>query len=66
MSFELPPHKWAAFMNPLPGEIAAPEFIIDDVIAAGTVVIAGERGLGKTSALVPLMAAAAGLTEEFP
>ena len=66
MSFELPPHKWAAFMNPLPDEIAAPEFIIDDVIAAGTVVIAGERGLGKTSALVPLMAAAAGLTEEFP
>ena len=66
MSYELPPHKWADFISPLPSELKAPEFIIDDVITAGTVVIAGERGLGKTSALVPLMAAAAGLTVDFP
>ena len=66
MSYELPPHKWADFLSPLPSELKAPEFIIDDVITAGTVVIAGERGLGKTSALVPLMAAAAGLTVDFP
>ena len=66
MNYELPPHKWADFINPLPSELMAPEFVIDNVIAAGTVVIAGERGLGKTSALVPLMAAAAGLTVDFP
>ena len=66
MSYELPPHKWADFISPLPSELMAPEFVIDNVIAAGTVVIAGERGLGKTSALVPLMAAAAGLTVDFP
>ena len=66
MNYELPPHKWADFLSPLPSELKAPEFIIDDVITAGTVVIAGERGLGKTSALVPLMAAAAGLTVDFP
>ena len=66
MSYELLPHKWADFISPLPSELMAPEFIIDDVITAGTVVIAGERGLGKTSALVPLMAAAAGLTVDFP
>ena len=66
MSYELPSHKWADFISPLPSELMAPEFVIDNVIAAGTVVIAGERGLGKTSALVPLMAAAAGLTVDFP
>jgi hypothetical protein len=66
MSFELSPHKWANFLSPLPSELQAPEFIIDDVISAGTVVLAGERGLGKTSALVPLMAAIADLTLCFP
>ena len=35
----------------------APEFVVDDVLIAGTAVIAGERGLGKTSMLVPLMMA---------
>lgn len=66
MSYELPPHKWADFLSPIPFELQAPEFVIDNVITAGTVVIAGERGLGKTSALVPLMAAVAGLTVDFP
>ena len=66
MNYELPRHKWADFINPLPDELAAPEFIIDHVIAAGTVVLAGERGLGKTSLLVPLLALVAGLTVDFP
>ena len=45
------PHPLAQFKKAMPDEIAAPEFVIDNVLAAGTAVIAGERGLGKTSVL---------------
>ena len=59
------PHPLAQFKKAMPDEIAAPEFVIDNVLAAGTAVIAGERGLGKTSVLVPLMMCATGLLNGF-
>ena len=59
-------HPWCEFIPSCPDELKIVEFVLDDVIAAGTVVIAGERGLGKTSALVPLMASVAGLSSTFP
>ena len=66
MSTQLPPHKWANWEPAYPDKIEMPEFILDDVIVSGTVVIAGERGLGKTSAIIPMMLSAAGLCPNFP
>ena len=40
--------------------------VIDDLWAAGTVCIAGERGLGKTSMLVPLALVPTGLLVNYP
>ena len=66
MNSDLPPHAWAKWENAYPEIIEMPEFILDDVIVAGTVVIAGERGLGKTSTVIPMMLSAAGLCPNFP
>ena len=60
------PHPLARFLDAEPDRVEAPEFIIDDVLTAGTVVVAGERGLGKTSFLVPLLLACTGLLQEYP
>lgn len=66
MSFELAPHKWTNYEKLFEVQLEAPEFVLDSVIAAGTVVLAGERGLGKTTLLVPMMAAVAGLSPHYP
>ena len=59
-------HPFAIFLDGFTEEVEAPEYVIDNAVAAATVVIAGERGLGKTSMLVPLMIAATGLLEHYP
>ena len=61
-----PIHPWARFIKFGSGPCLAPEMVVDDVIAAGTVVIAGERGIGKTSALVPLLLTPTGLLNNWP
>lgn len=66
MNCDLPPHPWANWEHAYTEIIKMPEFILDNVIVAGTVVIAGERGLGKTSAVIPMMLSAAGLCPKFP
>ena len=60
------PHGWSPLDAPLLDQLEAPEFVLDGVIAAGAVAIAGERGLGKTSVLIPMMMAVAGLIENYP
>lgn len=60
------PHAWAVFTPSYPDVLEAPNFVLDNVLAAGTIVIAGQRGVGKTSALVPLMAIASGLCSVVP
>lgn len=57
------PHGWSPADEPLLRSVKAPEFILDDVLAAGAVVFAGERGLGKTSVLLPMMMAVAGVID---
>lgn len=59
-------HTWTAWQPAYAEEIEIPEFVLDNVLTAGTVVIAGERGLGKTSAIVPMMLSVAGLCRDFP
>ena len=59
-------HPFANYLKADVENIEAPEFVVDDVIAAGTVVFAGERGLGKTSALVPLLICCTGLLDDYP
>ncbi len=60
------PHAWTTWQSAYAENIEIPEFVLDNVLAAGTVVIAGERGLGKTSAIVPMMLSVAGLCSDFP
>ena len=60
------PHPWSVFTHSCPAVLEVPEFVLDNVLAAGTIVIAGQRGLGKTSALVPLMTIVAGLCSDLP
>lgn len=55
------PHGWLPSVEPLLRSVEAPEFVLDGVLAAGAVVFAGERGLGKTSVLLPMMMAVAGV-----
>ena len=59
-------HPWSVFTPSCPDVLEAPEFVLDNILAAGTIVIAGQRGLGKTSALVPLMTIVAGLCTALP
>lgn len=48
-------------------ELIEPEFVIDYALQAGVLVIAGASGVGKTTILVPLIAAAAGIhSDTFP
>ncbi len=54
------PHGWIPSDEPILSAVEAPEFVLDGVLAAGAVVFAGERGLGKTSVLLPMMMAVAG------
>ena len=56
---KLKPHGWSPSDEPLLRSVEAPEFVLDGVLAAGAVVFAGERGLGKTSVLLPMMMAVA-------
>ncbi len=44
--------------------ISKPEYIIDNQISAGAVIIAGDSGVGKTSAVVGMALCAAGLTTD--
>ena len=57
------PHGWKPSDQPILGAVEAPEFVLDGVLAAGAVVFAGERGLGKTSVLLPMMMAVAGVID---
>ena len=57
------PHGWSPSDEPILGAVEAPEFVLDGVLAAGAVVFAGERGLGKTSVLLPMMMAVAGVID---
>ena len=66
MNSVVKPHPWSVFTPSCPEVLEVPEFVLDNVLAAGTIVIAGQRGLGKTSALVPLMAIASGLCTAVP
>lgn len=59
-------HPYARYLDACTADVEAPEFVIDNVLIAGTVVLAGERGLGKTSVLVPMLAACTGLLNDYP
>jgi hypothetical protein len=48
-------HPMAKFIDPLPAQTSATEFVIDGVLAAGMTLLAGGWGVGKTSQLVPLL-----------
>ena len=61
LSSDLKPHGWQPSDNVLYDQLEAPEFVLDGVIAAGAVAFAGERGLGKTSVLIPMMLAEGGI-----
>ena len=55
------------FSNYLPyalGKLEPDEFIFDDILIAGVTLLAGFTGIGKTTALVPLMARAAHLCSD--
>lgn len=56
-------HPWSKRVNLEEAKVSAPEFIIDNVIASGTVAIAGTRGVGKTSCLIPLVLHATNLVQ---
>lgn len=69
MEFTQPgtPHPLLQFSDYVSPHLEAPEFIIDGLIQAGIVMIAGASGVGKTTCLVPLFAAAAHLCPaDFP
>jgi hypothetical protein len=55
------PHPLAHFVPLKMGAPHVPEFLIDDVLIAGMALIVGAKGVGKTTALVPLMATCAHL-----
>lgn len=54
-------HPLARFVDAEVENFTAPEFVIDGVITAGTVLLAGGWGAGKTTQLIPLMTRAAHL-----
>jgi hypothetical protein len=57
------PHGWTPSDDPILGAVEAHEFVLDGLVAAGAVAFAGERGLGKTSVLLPMMMAVAGVID---
>lgn len=54
-------HPYTRFLETEPAEFRATEFVIDGAIVAGSVMLAGAWGCGKTTQLVPLMFRAAHL-----
>ena len=60
---ERKPHGWSPSDELILEKVEAQEFVLDGVLAAGAVVFAGERGLGKTSVLLPMMMAVAGVID---
>tara|TARA_R110002072_G_C7912234_1_gene530447 strand:+ start:446 stop:1582 length:1137 start_codon:yes stop_codon:yes gene_type:complete len=59
-------HPFAKYLDAYTDLAEAPEFVVDDVVSVGAVVFAGERGMGKTSTLVPMAVAATGLINDYP
>ncbi|MDA9836520.1 hypothetical protein N9C20_02145 [Luminiphilus sp.] len=57
-------HPWSEQIKFADAPVEAPEFVIDNVISAGAVAIAGFRGVGKTSCLIPLILNAAHLVKQ--
>ena len=47
-------HPWSKRVRTATTSVTAHEFVIDNMFSAGAVAIAGHRGLGKTSCLVPI------------
>jgi RecA-family ATPase len=56
-------HPFANFLPYALGNLEPDEFIFDDIMIAGVTLLAGFTGIGKTTALVPLMTRAAHLCE---
>ena len=56
-------HPFANFVPYALGDLEPDEFIFDDILIAGVTLLAGFTGIGKTTALVPLMTRAAHLCE---
>ena len=54
-------HPFANFVPYALGDLEPDEFIFDDILIAGVTLLAGFTGIGKTTALVPLMTRAAHL-----
>ena len=54
-------HPFANFLPYSLGDLEPDEFIFDDILIAGVTLLAGFTGIGKTTALVPLMTRAAHL-----
>jgi len=54
-------HPFANFLPYALGDLEPDEFIFDDILIAGVTLLAGFTGIGKTTALVPLMTKAAHL-----
>jgi RecA-family ATPase len=56
-------HPFANFLPYALGNLDPDEFIFDDILIAGVTLLAGFTGIGKTTALVPLMTRAAHLCD---
>ena len=56
-------HPFANFLPYAIGDLEPDEFIFDDILIAGVTLLAGFTGIGKTTALVPLMTRAAHLCD---
>ncbi|MGL4680074.1 MAG: AAA family ATPase, partial [Plesiomonas shigelloides] len=56
-------HPFANFLPYALGDLDPDEFIFDDILIAGVTLLAGFTGIGKTTALVPLMTRAAHLCD---
>ncbi|MFZ9616543.1 MAG: AAA family ATPase, partial [Fluviibacter sp.] len=56
-------HPLANFVPYALGDLEPDEFIFDDILIAGVTLLAGFTGIGKTTALVPLMTRAAHLCD---
>ena len=57
-----PVHPLARFVPTLPETLTQPRMILPGLIAAGTVVIAGQHGVGKTTVLASIVVKVAGAT----
>ncbi|MEP5569883.1 MAG: AAA family ATPase [Halioglobus sp.] len=60
------PHPYAVYLDIDSTDTKAPEYVVDDVVTAGSVVIAGAAGVGKTSMMIPLVLVCTGLLENYP